>query len=1554
MPYVFEDNTPQAPKTDRYVFEDDINIQPYKPALGEILNLHSKPHQAVDTLRRAIANGVALDMPLNQSIAFDTQIEAAKKQRGISATGAYHQYQIVQPEPIPDDAGKRTLSQELAYVGNKAMRGLTYIPKAIGEFGSLPGRALGIGGGIWDEVYRGAKEAQDYWQPKVGDKDSLYYVGEAIEQAVAMGADILLTQGAATTQRAAAAEGLSGLTSSQLSSLSLAIKNTFKDLGKSPLMLMGARSGLDKQREIDEEGYPLYKSLIGGLVQAGLEITTEKGPLDELLKPGHTFLTRLTKGLVKDIPGELVATAGEMAAIDSYMLGKVYTKEQYFEALKDTAIIAGLMTGGATTAIHPFVQQPPAVKAVYDGVVEGMEAQGYDKETARAAATAMIAQTQDGVDYLQEVNDVIVETAERVNAKTANPEDIQMDAFIDTVIGAESADAKVDDAAIEVLFDRMSGQDGPHGKGEGERGVGEFVAQRQKADRVFITSSDGTIDFGKITEDIASEIGHSIAPIRLEIGNGDYGEIHIEKDKLSHIQKAGFPDVKSFVEFVGKNFNQIWQQPNGRLMLVKRNGRADLAVVELQKSEEGDYYGVSTAFPADVKYLATGDRKLLWERSIPISAISGLEAPLADTIPESVQGEDAWRSGQSNIIPDSSISLRSDEVKPGDYIFNEDGSVDLGSVVEIGNAVWSDGYNNFKDFTARMKDIFGNLWQKVKSVINQVWEQVKAFNEQLGEGGYIGKPEDVTRYEKMKEVGPKSATKSVIREETGQKRAETMIPETQALKAAFKKAAQAAKVAYKEGNIEGVAAQKAIMKEALQKAKEQTDAKIAKIQTYKQKTENRRRKIADIRDTLGLNDADLKKITRANPVLMSDAEFKKFADDVYIKAVELAETTQAKAELMDLIYTRRLKKVDNYREALSLPPITQMNKAQLNQFLNALEPFQDGDVFIGKREIETVDRTELAGIRTWREAKEKLAAKLNVPIEVLSSIKVSEFDAFRWDTSLAEQNIFYGMMVQETTQKILEANLRYHEVESRVYELAKKSEKSKGRSLLDKAIPRDKQIFDYIEAPAELKQSIAKDMTPEQLDFANYIQEYYSKALEYLIKTKSLQKGRENYFVHMRKTFFEAWRDDGFKEAARNLFKNYEQDQYAFNILDEDTGNILPLEKFFQYSLRRTGELAPTNNVTRAFLSYAQTFEKKVALDSLIPALDIYAQALTPETYTPRGLETDRSLKKFVYEYINNKKGRRITFAKIKQGGKIDTVITALRTFTSLLDLGFNLPVGIASMAGEQVANLEMLGAKGYALGTARMRTAKGKAILSKYQAYTDRGFWENFTAPGKVVTERLVEGMFGLFHVATTTANKQFLLGSLTQQEYDNGEISPARLAELKTEMGRFRVVPGTSSLVGSTSIGASAVQYKKWAVPIMRTLTKDITVTAKALKNKPIGEALTAREAKEIYRMISMTSVVLIAGSMFIDEDDDDDNSFTGELVRKVYRESMTLLQGVDPKLWVAIPRTAIFLKDLGDNLHSIVLLEEYTSKDELKGVSKLQKQLTPRVIKSITEEE
>lgn len=840
-------------------------------------------------------------------------------------------------------------------------------------------------------------------------------------------------------------------------------------------------------------------------------------------------------------------------------------------------------------------------------------------------------------------------------------------------------------------------------------------------------------------------------------------------------------------------------------------------------------------------------------------------------------------------------------------------------------------------------------------------------------------PEDITNKD-IEELVPEykppvvSKVKKEIRDNVGLNKKPglalfELISKDKNLEAAFKKSQKAAKAAFKAGETRGIAKEKKRMREIAARVKARTDKRIDKILTDKQKQQNRRRSIRVIRDYLGLSDAQMTRLTkRRNLGLMTDYEFKTFKDKLLLEAERAQEESIAKSRVAEIITRKRLQKVNNYRNLLDLPPHSQMTVKQLEEWADALEVFEEGDIFIGPRQLETVRNTPIADVKTWRQAKEALAKMVSkregreVTVEDLSNIvPPGTLDRTRFDSNLVERDPFFRMLVEETTKALFDAELRAHDMETELFRLARASQKSQGLSARIKGfiLPQDKQIMTYMEAEESEKEAHAKDMTPEQMDLAYFMEHYFAGALEYLKQVDALAdtetranthkgRARKNYFVHIRRSFLENLKEGGFIKAVKELIKNNEEDAEVFTILrDERTKKILPLNKHFKFAMRRSGNLDPTSNVTKAFLIYMSTLEKKKAIDSINPMMDIYVQAVTPVETTATGLETDPRIKDFTYQWLNNKKGRKFDFGGIvEQGRKIDLALTGARTFTSMLDLGGNLFVGAASLVGELSGNFVQIGALGMKKGVSRQFTKKGRAILNKYEAFVGRSAWQEFWAPGKELPERLMEGLFMLFHINTVQANKQFLLASLNKEEYDKGEISVQRLAEMRLAMGRFRVVPGTESIIGATTVSKSLIQYKRWAVPMMRTAAADISILVKDLKAKPVGEALTTREAREIARIMMLTTAaVIVAGAA-----DEDDDSFLGKLKAKMRRESLSLMQSWDPALWLSVPRSWTFLQDLVINIKDLITLEEFKTKPGLKGVSGLRRQFTPAIVRNI----
>ena len=213
-----------------------------------------------------------------------------------------------------------------------------------------------------------------------------------------------------------------------------------------------------------------------------------------------------------------------------------------------------------------------------------------------------------------------------------------------------------------------------------------------------------------------------------------------------------------------------------------------------------------------------------------------------------------------------------DSVRAVNQSLGERGEVDLAPLVEIGKVIWNEGRTKIEDFTSRMKEYLGDAWEKVKDFVKAAYDKIR---EERGSISFVESSRsqkqdktaksrireltgqttsvvDMVRQDKALAAGFKQAerysriafkegvksgvekanqvkpetTKQRIRRITGQTDISRMVSEDEALRAAFKKAEQAGRVAYREGNKEGVAKAKTEMKALIEKAR----AKSAQVQ----------------------------------------------------------------------------------------------------------------------------------------------------------------------------------------------------------------------------------------------------------------------------------------------------------------------------------------------------------------------------------------------------------------------------------------------------------------------------------------------------------------------------------------------------------------------------------------------------------------------------------------------------------------------------------------------------------------------------------------------------
>jgi len=669
--------------------------------------------------------------------------------------------------------------------------------------------------------------------------------------------------------------------------------------------------------------------------------------------------------------------------------------------------------------------------------------------------------------------------------------------------------------------------------------------------------------------------------------------------------------------------------------------------------------------------------------------------------------------------------------------------------------------------------------------------------------------------------------------------------------------------------------------------------------------------------------------------------------DIEAKALTFSELLQKRNEVINLIQDREFVRADNVRKAMELPPIDKMSDAQLEEYLGVLSQYELGDVFLTPRTLQTLRTTDLKEAKTLREIQEDLAERTGVSIDQLQQIKVAAWDKFIPDPVLMKKNGFYQLLVKMTHESILGANKHMIQLESEIKVLANDARNSRTKTFSDRIIPQDLEVIEYLETPVEERDP--SKLTGEELTYAEYLNAHYTEAFEYLQTMNFIENGIDGYYTHIRRGFLETVKTDGIIQAMQEIFSQQAQDKLASTIIGDDTGNILAKHKFFQFAQKRTGKLVPTQNAARAFISYQSAFQKKRALDSIVPSLDAYVYSLAPRETTARGLELDRTLKKFFNEWMNNKKGRRFSFGGVvQQNGKLDLALRMGRTVTSLLDLALNIPVAVTPIVGEFVLNVQLMTVKEMVIAKKRRLTKKGRKIANQYEEFVGKTVWDSITEASKTFGSKLMEGIFAPFSIASRNSNVDFLLGKMTEAEFQKGEITRERLAVLKLEMGRYRNVANVSSIIGSTSIGGAYTQYKSWAIPTLLSTMQNITTLSKDILQRKVTFKgfLNDKRTRETVRFIMISFITYLAISNLFDDEEKD--TIYGNTLKKIKQESLTLLSTIDPRMWTSQFRLQSFIDDLAKNVSSLILLEKYKTKPGFKGFEGLKRQLTPRAVK------
>lgn len=770
--------------------------------------------------------------------------------------------------------------------------------------------------------------------------------------------------------------------------------------------------------------------------------------------------------------------------------------------------------------------------------------------------------------------------------------------------------------------------------------------------------------------------------------------------------------------------------------------------------------------------------------------------------------------------------------------------------------------------------------------------------------------------------------------------------------------------------------------------KQIVDAVEAKL---RKEGKDRAQQVSLIQDFFDLSDSEFKAIMGKLPDLrlLPEQKFKAILDTIYDKAHDAFKLAEARMQVKATILDKELKKADNLRQAEKLPTFENMSLDQLHKFNDLMQTFKDGDEFLGVRNIETMKNTDLAEVKTHREILEDLAKRAGVSVNDLNQIKATPLDELLYDTALARRNPLFKIMVEDATMANLKTNMRFTQFKHELSDVMSEARASRKRSLLDRLIPTDDQIYHFLGATPEEKLVIMKTMTTEELKASKYIQDYYSSARDYLVQLNQLRtRFWDNYITHIPKTFLEILKNTievakstnavtgekigymkGIKEAFEAVISHFKQEEKIANILDQKTGQVLPLEKFMRFTLKREGFEA-SHDVVKAVTSYARAFETKANLDQIIPKLNAYVSVLTPQTLTPGGLIMDESLKTFFKEWMNSKKGRLSPRDRVRQGSILMKSVDAGLMITRIIDLGMNIPVGLASHIMGQFGAFTNLGPKDYALGVKRYATLTARSIEKQWDRfirkdiYNDRvdlsttkqyaGFvgetmLDKMLDESKSFGDKLYEGIFGLFSSASRKTAITYLLAGMTEDEFKSGKISAEHLTQIKLKMGKYYNTDNDSSIWQKSASGKIFYQYKKVFEPMLMTTTHNIYSLIKMLVNGDENIKDTD-EFKEFMRVtLSTLTIVLLSYSYYDYLNNKKNKSFLETLAQKGLQHAMTELAVFTPSLYTKL-RLVSFLDDIATSISQItsaLATGNRTANGDIPGVSKLETTITPKTV-------
>lgn len=716
---------------------------------------------------------------------------------------------------------------------------------------------------------------------------------------------------------------------------------------------------------------------------------------------------------------------------------------------------------------------------------------------------------------------------------------------------------------------------------------------------------------------------------------------------------------------------------------------------------------------------------------------------------------------------------------------------------------------------------------------------------------------------------------------------------------------------------------------------------LARKDFYTERGENRGRKqqmkmiykrgviLRNLQDLIGLSDEKARQLIggygRQRLYLMSEEEFDNFVIEFVNRGQDIVSTLNARDSVKSLIQERRFEKEDNLRRALKLPTIDKMTQEQAAFFESILEKYEEGDVFLTQRQIETIHRTQWGDVKTEREMHQAIFEKTGISREAMETVEIDRtFQKYKNWLVLSRDNPMFAWLVDRRFKAKLTQEAEYVAFEEELNLLVRKARKSRERTFGEKVAqafaPIDEVVFNYIESEDKPTFAEENQMTNEELELAHFlIGRLFEPARQYLTSEYGMQD-RDNYITHLRRglmeTFVSAIKEGrgvkaGVTEAVREILTSQKEDAATFKILGGKTGDVLAFEKWFQFAMPRTGQLVPTKNVAKASLAYARAYFGKKSLDAFIPeAMALVKVQQQVKGFTPKGLPLDPTVEEFVKQYINDAKGRKIDFVTT-QGDALDNALKLGIAWTAFKYLGFRPVLGLVNFIGEFVAVVRGTSTVEKWNGIKRsLNLTKSHRVNQAHKYFTGRNPVVELFDPKHGIVTRIKDAAMVLFSMASFYNNNFYLRAKMTEAEWQAELIEDDRMVTITKEMSKWRKTPFyISSLAGGTTVGSAFNQFATWALPIVNTTISDTHQLIKSV-SKEGWKGFTTEEARSLGTTLALMGTIwfLAMGIKALDPDDDPNDR---DIFFYVTRELNTLI-GAFQVVWQIETRIPL-LRDL-----------------------------------------